>query len=589
MSTLNSTQKKAAISDGPVLICAGPGSGKTRTLIYRLIYLLEQGVQPSSILVLTFTNKAAQEIKERLSAHFKQALNQNTAPFIGTIHSFCLDFLQRETHDQLIVYDEYDQLEILREIKSEIRCTETVQNLLHLIGKIKSTSDNENVPDFIKEVYRKYSERLQKYYALDYDDILLRMLHTLRGNKKKKSYQFKHILIDEYQDINKVQTEIVSLLAQTEKSIFAIGDPDQAIYSFRGADTQIFSHFSTQYPQAHLYKLETNYRSTPSIIKSSLSLIKNNPHTISLETKSIRTDFDQKVVIVDCPHEYAEAKYITQEIELLLEGTSHFFIDSKKCVQRKLLPMDLTFGDCAVLYRTNSFFHFLEKEFYKKGIPYCVIGKDNFWKKAEIRRIITSLKFLYSPLSVPKEVIKKYMLTKSKADRLFAYLLSHDTKNIISFLHIADTDENRETIERFLGIIEEIHSLSLQNIISKLALFSRESVHDKRAQFVHCMTIHQAKGLEFEVVFLAGCEKGYIPSERNLMDPPLLHEERRLFYVGMTRAKNFLYCTTAKSRLVWGKREKREKSRFLYELDEEFLEIKKVQEKKKKEQLGFFH
>ena len=258
-------------------------------------------------------------------------------------------------------------------------------------------------------------------------------------------------------------------------------------------------------------------------------------------------------------------------------------------MHEKSLPLDLTFGDCAVLYRTNSFFHFLENEFCRKGIPYYVIGKDNFWKKDEIRRMITSLKFLYSPLSVPKEVIKKYILTKNKADRLFTCLLSHDTKNIISLLHIADTDENRETIEGFLGIIEDIHSLSLQTIISKLALSSRESVHDKRAQFVHCMTLHQAKGLEFEAVFLAGCEKGFILSERNLLNPTTLHEERRLFYVGMTRAKNFLYCTWAKSRLVWGKREKREKSRFLDELNKKFVEIKETKEEKKKEQLGFFH
>ncbi|MBQ3348735.1 UvrD-helicase domain-containing protein [Candidatus Saccharibacteria bacterium] len=614
---LNEPQRKAVeCLKGPVLILAGAGSGKTRTLTHRIANLIAHGVEPSRILAVTFTNKAAREMRERLGKLVPGA--GATMPFMGTFHGVCVKILRIEAANagldrNFVIYDADDQVALIRRILKDLNLTNNKQLKPKSIQSIISSEKNQgNMPDDytkkalypnqkdIAKVFYAYEAEKEKAGALDFDDLLLRALGLFAHHpevRKKWQDRFRHILIDEYQDTNMIQYQLVKLLVNKERNICAVGDDWQSIYSWRGADFTNILNFERDFPGAKVIKLEQNYRSTGNILEASQKIINHNK-TRTDKTLFTEAGKGEPVEIKALQDEEQEAQFVAQTI-LGLYGKEY------------------NYGDFAVLYRTNAQSYAFEKAFINLYVPYKIIGGVRFYDRKEVKDVLAILHLVLNEhdkvslirvagnvlsgigeASVAKILSAVDALDEANAlqnlDLPYAVNTVKARNAIIrlaNFLKSVKVSENagaivRKAVEYFdfrtltddgtPNSEERMRNLevlaanaeqydTLGDFLADAALLSSAD-EASGANSVTLMTMHAAKGLEFPVVFLVGMEEGLFPGMRAYDDEAELEEERRLAYVGMTRAMKKLYLTYAMSRFSFGNRSYNAPSRFLQEL-----------------------
>ena len=622
---LNPAQREAVETlNGPLLILAGAGSGKTKTLTHRIANLIAHGVQPSNILAVTFTNKAANEMRVRLWGILKPDVDEEIdpprsfMPYMGTFHGIAVRILRIEADAagldrNFVIYDADDQISLIRRILKDLKLTDNKNLKPKSIQAIISSEKNQgNGPDEyaagalypnqhnIAKVFRRYEEEKTKAGALDFDDLLLKELELLQKNlsvRKKWQEKFKHILIDEYQDTNVVQYNIVKLLVNEQKNICVVGDDWQSIYSWRGADFTNILNFERDYPGAKVIKLEQNYRSTGCILAASQKIINKN------KTRTDKTLFTEigngePVEIESLRDEAEEANYVALKIMNM---------------QRRYPD----FSDFAVLYRTNAQSYTFEKAFINMHIPYKIVGGVRFYDRKEVKDVLAILKLLVSgrdKVSLERAVknvisgvgevsLGKILMAIDalpddeplKNPDLLEVLSAAKAKNgfgkLVNFVKKISLDDNpgeivKKVIEYFdFKTLTDDGTPSGEERMANLeVLVSNAAAYDKLEDFladaslmssadesvvknsVTLMTLHAAKGLEFPVVFMVGMEEGLFPSGRASEDEAGLEEERRLAYVGMTRAMRKLFLTYAASRYSYGSRNYNMPSRFLTEL-----------------------
>lgn len=636
---LNEMQRQAVLTtEGPLLIIAGAGSGKTRVLTHRVAYLLaEKKVHPWNILAITFTNKAAREMKERIC---KLVGDQAEDIWISTFHSMCVKILRRDI-DQLgfsrnfTIIDTADQLSLMKKIFAEENLDSKLldpKSVLNQISKQKNRLVSpgelrESAINFFEqrtaELYEKYQQKLQQNQSLDFDDLLMQTINLFKKVPAVKEYyqrKFKYIHVDEYQDTNHAQYVLVKMLSEHHQNICVVGDSDQSIYQFRGADITNILHFERDYPQARLIKLEQNYRSTKTILKAANHLIANNTER---KEKQLWTDNEEgrPVQLYEVESETEEAHTI---LEMIMQG----------------VEQGHRYRDYAILYRTNAQSRVLEEELRKAFIPYQVVGGFKFYDRKEIKDLLCYLRAMVNPdddlsitriINVPKRGIGAATLKKIEAYRaehnlsLFQALLEVEqiglTRRVVKpiqqfvtmiqqfhrmseFLSVAELTKELlnqipyreelqkeksieamtrlENIDEFLTVVQEFEKnnedQSVVAFLTDLALIADIDQLDqpteqvKSDDYVTLMTLHSAKGLEFPYVFLVGMEEGIFPHQRSLQSERALEEERRLAYVGMTRAQRQLALFTAKTRKIFGQTHFNLPSRFIAEIPDPLLE-----------------
>ena len=616
---LNPAQKEAVETlSGPLLILAGAGSGKTKTLTHRIANLLQHGVPASKILAVTFTNKAAGEMRRRLwrlvEGEAILAANQEDAPrdfmpYMGTFHGICVKILHIEhlaagLSPNFVIYDTDDQVALIKRImKDEGIDPKNLKPKSVQAAISKSKNDGVSPSDYANEayypnqrqiakIYRRYEEEKERADALDFNDLLLRTVRLFRKNadvRKKWQEKFQHILIDEYQDTNRVQYQLVKMLVSPERNICVVGDDWQSIYSWRGADFTNILNFEKDFPGAKVIKLEQNYRSTGNILKASQKIIEQNK---ARTEKTLYTeDGDGEPVEIEALNdETMEANYVANRISMEMAKTSY----GKGAPRRG-------YADFAVLYRTNAQSYAFEKAFIAARIPYKIVGGVRFYDRKEVKDALAILKLLVSPNdTISLERVCKNVLSgigaasitkilaglplsgkaKISYDRLVNFLNKYRTseqapaeivKAAIKYFNFSElladgTPSGEERIEN-LSVLAN-NAVPYENLADFLADAALMSSADEETgkNSVTLMTLHAAKGLEFSVVFLVGMEEGLFPSSRALEDDRDVEEERRLAYVGMTRARELLIMTYARSRFSFGSRSYNEPSRFLVEL-----------------------
>lgn len=591
LNDLNTPQQEAALHvDGPVLILAGAGSGKTRVLTYRVAHLiLDHHVEPDSILMLTFTNKAAAEMKTRIQV----LLSSPTTPFAGTFHSLCVKILRADgihigVDPNFAIYDEQDALDCVKEIMTNLDISQKNYNpraVLHTISEAKNELISATeYPQFargyfqeaVAQVYLAYQIMLHENRALDFDDLLIKAVELFKKQKEilgKYQERYQFILVDEYQDTNKAQYTITKMLAARYRNICVVGDASQSIYRWRGADFRNITNFKKDYPEAKEYHLEQNYRSTQRILDAAHSVIsKNTSHQI-LE---LWTDNDkgEKITLYEARTEHDESAFLVKTI-----------LQSRR-----------PFADFAVLYRTNAQSRVLEEAFLHAGIPYILVGGTRFYDRKEIKDVLAYLRVLANPKdSVSHKRIEK--LGKGRYKKFLEYIQTIDPDHLsnLQTLDLLDKvlditqylllyDPNIEEEASRLENIKELRSVAtefpiLRDFLETVALVEQEyepknkKIRDEKRDAVTLMTLHAAKGLEFPIVAIIGMEEGLFPHSRSLMDREELEEERRLCYVGITRAKEKLYLTYANRRLFFGTRTQNMVSRFLSDIPQHAIDL----------------
>lgn len=580
---LNKEQEAAVkASEGPVLILAGAGSGKTRVLTHRVAYLVETGkAAPEEILLVTFTNKAAAEMKERVQ-HLLS--NQSGAPYAGTFHSLCARILRWDGHEiglptNYVIYDDADSNDLMKEILVQLDINTKQYNPRAILSAI-SQAKNQLIsaleyPQYargqfqkiVSDCYLSYQKSLEKNHAVDFDDLIMLTVKLFRQSPEtleKYQARWKYLQVDEYQDTNHAQFELTKLLGKKYRNLCVVGDFSQSIYSWRGADYQNLLHFRSEFPDAHTFNLERNYRSTQMILDAAYGVIsKNKSHPIlKLWTENSEGD---KLVLYEARNEQDEAKYVLDQ-----------------------LRHSDNYSDFAVLYRTNAQSRVLEEAFLHEGIPYTLVGGTRFYDRKEIKDILAYLRVLYNSddsVSVKRiEKLGKNRLAKFlEIDKAIieepALKIIDTVLNTTGYLEQFDS-ENEEDRSR-LENIKELRSVAQQfpaliDFLENVALVEKEgkATHTSGSGAVTLMTLHGAKGLEFPVVFLVGMEEGLFPHSRALMDNSEMEEERRLCYVGITRAKQKLYLTYARKRLFFGSRQSNLISRFIGDIPERLLETR---------------
>ncbi|MCL6472407.1 MAG: DNA helicase PcrA [Firmicutes bacterium] len=633
LDNLNQVQLEAVThSEGPLLILAGAGSGKTRILTHRIAYLIkEKGVNPLNILAITFTNKAANEMKERI-AHLVGRVSR--AMWISTFHSACARILRQEI-DRLgysksfVVYDSNDSKRLLTYCLRDLNL-DSKRYPANKIAVAISNAKNELIDaetyaarsttyleQTIAEVYKLYQERLYQSNALDFDDLIMVTVNLFQAFPSVlDAYQekFRHILIDEYQDTNLAQYELVRLLANKYRNLCVVGDDFQSIYRFRGADIRNILEFERDYPDCRVIKLEQNYRSTRTILQAANSVMQNNR---ARKPKHLWTENDEGEPIVCYQGENAheEAAFVANEIEQMV----------KDRVQYK---------EIAVFYRTNAQSRVLEEIFLRYGVPYKIVGGLKFYDRAEIKDVLAYLRVLSNPndtvslkriINVPKRGIGDTTVAKVDAYALKNNISFYQALNNVDEIHTLSTGaqknvkkflalmdelqaireketiegltralldwtgylsafenegtieaENRaENVKEFLGVIREFeenrNSCGLDEFLEEISLITDIDNYDDDNNAVTLMTVHNAKGLEFNIVFIVGLEEGIFPHIRAMTETDELEEERRLFYVGITRAMQKLYLCYAWSRNLWGGVNYNSPSRFLHEIPPELI------------------
>lgn len=620
MDNLNNEQKEAVmVKEGPCLVLAGAGSGKTRVLTYRINELLKSGIAGYHILAITFTNKAAKEMKERL-----EKLSPDNGVFLGTFHSLGLRILKKcyekvGLTNNFTIMDSDDTLSIIRKIlknKDLDPKTHSPQYIRNRISFIKNEmlSDSEIVAYFNTEeekiaysVYLEYQDTLRKNNCVDFDDLLLLPVEIFMKNPDiLNEYQerFQYILIDEYQDTNEVQYKLSKLLANKNKNIFVVGDSNQAIYGFRWSNYQNILNFERDYPNCQVITLDQNYRSTKYILDTANDVIKNNKERKDLELKS-NNGLGVKTKYIRTYDEKNEIKEIIDEI-------------------KRLVNTGFEYQDIALLYRTNGQARVCEEQFIKANLPYKVVGSYYFYQRKEIKDLLCYLRLIENKnddvslkriINVPKRKIGEtsidkleelaHKLNTSMYDALgtekeleFKRIIDELTKDTESLSlteliddvlektglrqeleqdHSLENELRLDNLEEFKSITasyeERTGNVNLGDFLEEISLIADISEHKTFDNAVTLMTIHSAKGLEFDCVFLIGMEEGIFPHANSLCEKDGIEEERRLCYVGMTRAKKRLYLTNAKRRILYGKEQINMPSRFIDEINSELLDV----------------
>lgn len=542
---LNEPQKEAVTHiDEPMLVVAGPGTGKTLTISRRIAYILSKGVLPEEILAITFTNRAAKEMKERTELYCGEA---GKGIFIGTFHAFGMELIRRLSDINLSLIGRDEQINILKNLigGSEVDAQKALDN----ISRTKNLYDEKAME--CNEIFKHYQEFLYKNRLIDIDDLILLPVEFLRNKEKASSVagRLRYIMIDEYQDINPIQYQLIKSLSEFTSNICAVGDSDQAIYAFRGADIENFLNFEKDFPGAKKVILRENFRSTRVIVGASQSLIKNNKKRIENHIFASADKDGVTVKVIATTDERAEAWAIVKEVEKRMGAMSHYKLMN---IREGYSYQEGTyrFSDFAVLYRTNSQVRAIKEAFMEEGIPFKVIGDERY---GILKRIGDRIKVYLD--NKQKDITLQEILNDA-----FCSAEEDDLKGM-----------KNQLIHAYKDIpIEE----ALQKIILELLLFSSSDAYDPRAETVTLMTLHMSKGLEFRVVFIAGAEDGLIPygttwSEKVGND---IEEERRLFYVGMTRAKEELFITYCLKRPSFKRQKNPLPSPFIKEIPSEWVE-----------------
>jgi DNA helicase-2/ATP-dependent DNA helicase PcrA len=636
LAGLNPRQREAVLcTEVPLIIVAGPGTGKTRTLTYRIAYLIaERGVSPDHILAITFTNKAAAEMAQRLTALLGPDLANQMV--IITFHAFGAMIL-REAGERIglsplfSICSEQDRERLLKGRYSDLSDRE-INDYLDRISTAKnqlltpeSPQADDDDPRFL-DLYRTYELALRENQALDFDDLILQPVKLFEAQPEVlKTYQdrFRWISVDEYQDINLAQYRLLRLLTASETNLCAIGDPDQAIYGFRGADREYFLKFQQDFPAAKILHLSQNYRSTQLILEASSQVISQSADSQQLK---IWSDFvDQtRLEVYQAPTDKAEAEYTVHEIEKMVGGTSYFSLDSGRVDDNDDLA-GRTFADFAVFYRLGAQSRLLVEAFQRSGIPYQTVGQRPFYEHQEVKEILAYLWLIENPqalfhletilgrkqstlVTLEKlttfagennlslgEVLPKYQALdflkaaqKKQLGRLVSFLdqlkEAAETQPVSQLIELAHqhhhipAEEHPERIEQLILRAAPFEN-RLNDFLEATVLQKETDTYDPRADRVTLMTLHAAKGLEFPVVFIVGCEEGLLPYQR-ADEPPDIEEERRLFYVGMTRAQQRLVLTHAKSRYLFGQPMNNPPSRYLDDIEQALKEIKQSTHRK---------
>ena len=635
--TLNREQKEAVLqTEGPLLLLAGAGAGKTRCLTHRIAYLIdEMGVKPWNILAITFTNKAAGEMRERVDSLVGFGTDQ---VWVSTFHSLCVRVLRRHIErigfdNGFTIYDADDQKTVMKGICKRMNIDTKLYKEKALLGAISSAKDElvsvreyelDAARDFGKavyaRVYREYQETLQKNNALDFDDIIVKTVELLKSCPEVLEYyqeRFQYVMVDEYQDTNTAQFELVKLLAGKYRNLCVVGDDDQSIYRFRGANIRNILDFEKYFPEARVIKLEQNYRSTQAILDAANAVIRNNK---SRKDKALWTDrgIGSLVRFRQFDNAYEEAEYIADDV----------------C--RKVRREGAQYQDCAVLYRTNAQACLLEERMFMEGVPYNVVGGTNFYARAEIKDILAYLKTIDNGrdevavrriINVPKrgigaatvEKIEDYAqmrdlglydamemadeimslgkasakirpfvqliqgFRRASAEMTVAELIQEIVVKIKYAEYLQDNDDESaedrianvdELITKAVNYQETHEEATLTEFLAEVALVADIDNVENDDNRVLLMTLHSAKGLEFPNVYLAGLEDGLFPGQAALWtdDPEDIEEERRLAYVGITRAMNELTMTCARMRMTRGETQYNPVSRFVREIPAELMD-----------------
>ena len=635
LTGLNKEQQQAVQhTEGPLLILAGAGSGKTKVLTVRIAHLLAQGVNPYEILAITFTNKAAKEMKSRVECLVGDVVNRI---WLSTFHSFCAKFLRFEI-DSFLGYNSnftiYDTSDSQAVIKAALKALNLDDKYYPVGAMIAAISDAKNqllfASDFRKQardfyqqkvadVYEYYERELRKNNALDFDDLLLVAVKLLQSNAAvldKYSHRFRYVMIDEYQDTNHAQYLLAKLLASHWKNIAVVGDADQSIYAWRGADIQNILDFEKDYPNCTSIKLEQNYRSTKIILDAANAVIDNNE---GRPEKNLWTDKTEgaKIQHFTAQSEHEEAAFIGDTIA------------------KKHDIHDVPYGDMAILYRTNAQSRVLEEALIKRALPYTMVGGTKFYDRKEIKDVLAYLRVLYNPfddlsllriINVPKRSIgattvaklQEYARangtslfmtltqlhlidsikekTKEKLEEfgilIFTLVSEMENRTVLDILesildrtgYLAQLEESTdpqdqaraENIGELLSVAKDFQdtnpSGTVEDFLEQVALVNDVDSFEQEESKVTLMTLHAAKGLEFPIVFLCGLEEGLFPHSRTLMNPEEIEEERRLAYVGITRAEKELYISNATTRTVFGRTSSYLPSRFIDEIPEELVD-----------------
>ena len=635
LTGLNKEQQQAVQhTEGPLLILAGAGSGKTKVLTVRIAHLLAQGVNPYEILAITFTNKAAKEMKSRVEGLVGDVANRI---WLSTFHSFCAKFLRFEL-DNFLGYNSnftiYDTSDSQAVIKAALKALNLDDKYYPVGAMIAAISDAKNkllfASDFRKQardfyqqkvadVYEYYERELRKNNALDFDDLLLVAVKLLQSNEAvldKYSKRFRYVMIDEYQDTNHAQYLLAKLLASHWKNIAVVGDADQSIYAWRGADIQNILDFEKDYPNCTSIKLEQNYRSTKIILDAANAVIENNE---GRPKKNLWTDKTEgaKIQHFTAQSEHEEAAFIGDTIA------------------KKHDIHGVPYGDMAILYRTNAQSRVLEEALIKRALPYIMVGGTKFYDRKEIKDVLAYLRVLYNPfddlsllriINVPKRSIGATTVaklqdyarangtslfmtltqlhlvdsikgkTKEKLEEfgilIFTLVAEMEDRTVLDILesildrtgYLAQLEESTdpqdqaraENIGELLSVAKDYQdtnpSGTVEDFLEQVALVNDVDSFEQEESKVTLMTLHAAKGLEFPIVFLGGLEEGLFPHSRTLMNPEEIEEERRLAYVGITRAEKELYISNATTRTVFGRTSSYLPSRFIDEIPEELVD-----------------
>ena len=634
--TLNEQQQEAVFcTEGPLLLLAGAGSGKTRVLTHRIAYLMDQGVNPYHIMAITFTNKAAKEMRERVDDLVGFGAEHI---WVSTFHSTCVRILRRHIDklgygNSFTIYDADDQKSLIKQICKQYKIDTKMMPERRIINEISSAKDEFMTPseyetrhqyDFkkkkIAQIYKEYQKQLKANNALDFDDLIFKTVELFQFHPEVLDYyqeRFRYIMVDEYQDTNTIQFQLVSMLARKYQNLCVVGDDDQSIYKFRGANVKNILNFENVFPEAVTIKLEQNYRSTKNILNAANEVIKHNK---GRKTKKLWTENEEGDLIEFHQYgtEYEEARKIIHEIEdLSKEGDDY--------------------KNMAILYRTNAQSRVFEESFMIKNIPYRIVGGTNFYQRKEVKDILSYLKVVDNGLddlavrriiNVPRrgigaatiekinvyavehnvsfldacfssdsidtlgnakkkingfaDLIREFRrkMQEGSLEELFKYIT--DETGYIANLKAEETEEAEGRIENINELLnkvvtyeQEAEEASLSELLEEIALVADIDNLEDSDNRVVLMTLHSAKGLEFPYVFICGMEDGIFPSYMTVMseDDDDMEEERRLCYVGITRAKKKLYLSAAKRRMMQGRTQFNKVSRFIDEIPEQLLQL----------------
>lgn len=642
--TLNTEQKEAVFhTEGPVLILAGAGSGKTRVLTHRVAYLIEEKeINPWNIMAITFTNKAAGEMRERVDSLVGFG---SESIWVSTFHSTCVRILRRYIDklgfdNNFTIYDTDDQKTIMKEVCKYLDIDTKIYKEKALLGAISKAKDELIGPmqfrinaqgDYSKEkiakVYEEYQKRLKNNNALDFDDLIVKTVELFQDNKDVLDYyqeRFKYIMVDEYQDTNTAQFQLISILASKYRNLCVVGDDDQSIYKFRGANISNILDFEKVYANAKVIKLEQNYRSTQNILDAANNVIQNN---FGRKDKKLWTDNDEgeKIAYRQFQNAYEEAEYISEDIVKKVRNGAY------------------EYNDCAILYRTNAQSRTFEEKFILANIPYKIVGGINFYARKEIKDLLAYLKTIDNArddlsvrriINVPKRGIGATTIARVQDFAIEQEMTFYDAcriaeeiptigrssvkiKPFVNFIQVlrskleflsiteimneiieetgyvreleAENDEeSRARIENIDELISKIVTYeestdepSLSSFLEEVALVADIDSLDEDSNHVVLMTLHSAKGLEFPNVYLAGMEDGIFPSYMTITsdDPTEIEEERRLCYVGITRAREHLTLTCVKQRMIRGETQYNKVSRFIKEIPKFLVDLEVTEDK----------